>query len=846
MTKKMKMIPIIDYVLVYEWEPGSIDPYAELRLKFLRDVENTGLRVDHNFAGQKWAAELTAGPPDKYQIVKIYAPFELLSRTAERMKLKMPLAEFDAMNTGKSTRARKKNVGNHEEVIELKVAGCFQKFMSHFKTETVVNYISAHYEHEKRHLFKGIENEETFFRPALRSLIVHYILTNIPIETGHENVEANKQKFSTNIPALPYLLLKKAFKSSFVLHDIIKGQLDSDSSQRSPSQNTGQTKEAEPPEARTELNNLWANTYLKFQPLWKIRNYFGEKIALYFAVMETLLVTLIIPAFLGLATFIYGLYFSINCYNASSKLDESLRNYNYKEICSSPDLISGIVENSVKILREACGNVGGRRKIIETGLNRTCASKTWDNATFYVHSGDFFTVIQSALDNDATPWFGLIVCLWGTIFLELWKRVNAKLVYEWDVENFENDEPTRPEFYGTSVRKLYVLLLRIFNMFENKVPDPVTGDDEPYYPGTLRRTKMLLSLLVGMLMVFAVIASVTAVVIYKTWIRIRIKTSNSFVSFLLTTVGASFLNVVSIIILGKVYHIIAVKMTDWENYRTQTNYNDALILKLFAFHFANSYSSLFYIAFLRKNNQKFFQMIGLPDFEDNCGDLNNCVSELSVQVLILMICKLCPKFLTDILIPWMKKLKNKIKRNKGLSLPPQKQMTLSSVDDYIIKEYLKPDLGDFTLGEYTEKVIQYGYQMLFSISFPLAPLLFFITILFDIHVDAKRLLWMYKRPVAFMAQDIGHWLTVLDLINGVAIVTNACLIAFNTEYGRERPFYEQLIILIVIEHLVFVVRFLLSNMIPDVPQHIQLAMRREKYQVTTKMKGYPSSLHRFR
>ncbi|XP_072120674.1 anoctamin-7-like [Mobula birostris] len=701
MTKKIKMIPIIDYVLVYEWEPGSIDPYAEVRLKFLRDVENTGLRVDHNFAGQKWAAELTAGPPDKYQIVKIYAPFELLSRTAERMKLKMPLAEFDAMNTGKRTRARKKNVGNHEEVIELKVAGCFQKFMSHFKTETVVNYISAHYEHEKRHLFKGIENEETFFRPALRSLIVHYILTNIPIETGHEDVE-------------------------------------------------GQTKEAEPPEARTELNKLWANTYLKFQPLWKIRNYFGEKIALYFAVMETLLVTLIIPAFLGLATFIYGLYFSINCYNASSKLDESLRKYNYKEICSSPDLISGIVENSVKILS--------------------------------VHSGDFFTVIQSALDNDATPWFGLIVCLWGTIFLELWKRINAKLVYEWDVENFENDEPTRPEFYGTSVRK-----------------DPVTGDDEPYYPGTLRRTKMLLSLLVGMLMVFAVIASVTAVVIYKTWIRIRIKTSNSLVSFLLTTVGASFLNVVSIIILGKVYHIIAVKMTDWENYRTQTNYNDALILKLFAFHFANSYSSLFYIAFLRKNNQKFFQMIGLPDFEDNCGDLNNCVSELSIQVLILMIFKLCPKFLTDILIPWMKKLKNKIKRNKGLSLPPQKQMTLSSVDDYIIKEYLKPDLGDFTLGEYTEKVIQYGYQMLFSISFPLAPLLFFITILFDIHVDAKRLLWMYKRPVAFMAQDIGHWLTVLDLINGVAIVTNACLIAFNTEYGRERPFYEQLIILIVIE-----------------------------------------------
>ena len=36
-----------------------------------------------------------------------------------------------------------------------------------------------------------------------------------------------------------------------------------------------------------------------------------------------------------------------------------------------------------------------------------------------------------------------------------------------------------------------------------------------------------------------------------------------------------------------------------ENHRTQTEYDDALILKLFAFQFVNSYTSLFYIAFFR-------------------------------------------------------------------------------------------------------------------------------------------------------------------------------------------------------------------------------------------------------
>ncbi|XP_078078837.1 anoctamin-7-like [Mustelus asterias] len=731
-------IPVIDYVLMYECEAANCDPFAKQRLEFLKEVQDTGLHLEFNITKEEWdeeAATQQKVAKDKYRIIKIYAPFELLSQTAERMRLKLPLAEG----------------------VDVKLPCRLQRFMARFATEVVVNFISAHYEHNKRHLFRGIENEETFFRPALRSLIVHYILTNIPIEIRNDDVEE---------PSKP----------------------------------------ADPPDAWTELNDLWANTYLKFQPLWKIRNYFGEKIALYFAVMETLLISLIVPVLLGVGIFLYGLYCSISCYYASNNLDEFLRGYNYDELCLSSNKIADVVDEAVDRIRDVCNNIAGRRIIIEKALNATCVTKKWKLANFQISSDDFFTVIQSSFDNDATPWFGLVICLWGTIFVEMWKRINAKLVYEWDVENFENDEPVRPEFYGTNIKK-----------------DPVTGEIEPYYPGTLRRSKMLLSFFVGALMVCWVFASLIGVVIYKTWARLRITTSNSTEGFLLTTVGASLLNVISIIILAKVYHIIAVKMTDWENHRTQTNYNDALILKLFAFHFANSYSSLFYIAFLRKNNQKFFQLLGLTDFEDNCGVLNNCMSELGIQVVILMIFKLFPKLLTDVFKPGKK---HRVMGVCGLSSKTPSQFT---VDDCIIKESKKPDLGDFTLEEYTEKIIQYGYQMLFSISFPLAPLLFFITILCDIRVDAKRLLWMYKRPIAFMAQDIGQWLTILDLINGVAVVTNACVIAFNTDFARERPFHEQLIILIVIEHLVFVVKFLLATIIPDVPQHILLAIRKQLF-----------------
>lgn len=50
----------------------------------------------------------------------------------------------------------------------------------------------------------------------------------------------------------------------------------------------------------------------------------------------------------------------------------------------------------------------------------------------------------------------------------------------------------------------------------------------------------------------------------------------------------------------KIQHINPYLFTfGLENHRTQTRYDDALIIKLFAFQFANSYASCFYIAFFR-------------------------------------------------------------------------------------------------------------------------------------------------------------------------------------------------------------------------------------------------------
>ena len=74
---------------------------------------------------------------------------------------------------------------------------------------------------------------------------------------------------------------------------------------------------------------------------------------------------------------------------------------------------------------------------------------------------------------------------------------------------------------------------------------------------------------------------------------------------------------------------------------------------------------------------------------------------------------------------------------------------------YVSMEKEKIEFEDTVEEEYVEKVIMFGYIVLFGSAYTFAPLVVLIITMLDLRADAYRILWLYKRPVGHRAQNIG-------------------------------------------------------------------------------------------
>ncbi|XP_041074926.1 anoctamin-1-like isoform X7 [Polyodon spathula] len=201
--------------------------------------------------------------------VKIHAPWNVLCREAEFMKLKMPTKKVYEVN----------HSHNFVEKINTFIHKITEPLHPNLEEKRIssVKHLSYPFSREKQHLF-DLSDKDSFFDSKTRSTIVYEIL---------KRITCTKAKYSMGITSL---LANGVYNAAYPLHD---GDCEGENAE---------------PNDRKLLYEEWASysVFYKYQPIDLIRKYFGEKIGLYFAWLGVYTQMLIPASLVGIIVFLYG------------------------------------------------------------------------------------------------------------------------------------------------------------------------------------------------------------------------------------------------------------------------------------------------------------------------------------------------------------------------------------------------------------------------------------------------------------------------------------------------------------------------------------------------------------
>ncbi|XP_031671409.1 anoctamin-1 isoform X1 [Oncorhynchus kisutch] len=667
---------------------------------------------------------------------RLHVPWQVLSREAEFLKIKIP--------TKKSYDLKQEN-GFSASLSEFwrKVNQPFQPNIPQLGHSTT-KQLSHCFSRDKLHLF-NITSKDTFFDNATRSRIVYEILRRTACTRTSQSM------------GITTLIAKGVYDSAFPLHD-------------GDYKVVGHSERND----RQLLHDEWARygAFYKYQPVDLIRKYFGEKIGLYFAWLGVYTQLLIPASMVGIIVFCYGCY-TVDMDVPSLEMCDKQQNFTMCPLCD------GVCD--YWHLSTACGTARA----------------------------------SHLFDNPATVFFAIFMSLWVATFLEHWKRRQISLNHSWDLTGLEEEEDhPRPKYETVLLQKRQMMRNKEKKNEKKKKKkkkiEPVQREEDVAAGKDRWRQKLLSAMNTGtstgvekltwrdrlpgylinissILFMFGLtFSAVFGVIVYRIVVSALMAMSpdpetKSNVRVTVTAT-AVIINLVVILILDEIYGAVAVWLTELEIPRTESNFEQHLILKAFLLKFMNAYAPIFYVAFFKG------RFAGRPGdyvyvFNDyrmeECAP-GGCLIELCIQLSIIMVGKqLIQNNVFEIGIPKLKKLIRAWK-GKGISLEEREEQRARPPQQWNLDYTLVPFEG--LTPEYMEMIIQFGFVSLFVASFPLAPLFALLNNVIEIRLDAKKFVTELRRPDAVQAKDIGIWYNILSGMGKFSVIINAFVISFTSDF----------------------------------------------------------------
>ena len=405
------------------------------------------------------------------------------------------------------------------------------------------------------------------------------------------------------------------------------------------------------------------------------------------------------------------------------------------------------------------------------------------------------------------PFFSVLISLWAIVMLEMWKRKQGYVDLFYGMLDFEEDEPDRPEFVG------------------ELIPSFIDGEPMVYFDPNSASERAAQSYSIIVTFIMMVCGVVAAIYVLRYTMQKTVEQAPY------ASTVASILNSAQITIFNMIYLKLASHLTRLENHRTDTQYEDNLIVKIFSFTFVNSFASFFYLAFVAGFLTQLDAEKELhPNYKGQCG-WTDCMRPLMINLAIIFGVRLVVTNSLDIILPYINKVMKQKSETKNRNGEGQIDVTLltAAEQDYVLQEY---DLLTDNISNLSDTVVQYGYMTLFITALPVSCIITFFCNYIKMKLHAWRLLTMYQRPIPVGAQDLGSWQSIFTLMSVIAVATNAGLIIFTMNLSENKVYSENVSlngkywIFIGFQWVLIGFQFLISVAIPDEPVEVTIQKKR--------------------
>ncbi|RKO90121.1 calcium-activated chloride channel-domain-containing protein, partial [Blyttiomyces helicus] len=395
---------------------------------------------------------------------------------------------------------------------------------------------------------------------------------------------------------------------------------------------------------------------------------------------------------------------------------------------------------------------------------------------------------------DYSAYYSAFVITWSIFFIALWDRRASQWADAWGTRRFSAVERIRPEFRPSTV-----------------LVDQASGERTPHFPGWRRWLRICtVSFPTVLVMVFglgAIVVAITAVELFFYEFY-----DGPMKSALLAL--PTILYVAAIPILSSFYTKVSRRLNDFENYSTESDYDSAYTQKLFFSNSLLGFLSLFLVGWIFI---PLAQVFGVALHQ--AGYVQRTSFEMGPEMLkdrlfYFVVTGQVINAFQEVVVPLITTkaatLSKSLGKSRGEKAAEDEELKFIR---HVRNEFERPDYDIFE--DFAEMVVQFGFLALFSVSWPLTPLVCFLNNFIELRSDAFKICKGSRRPISQRAENIGPWLKNLTVISWASSIFLPSLVTMYQSWDPAIPSATQtynripqtLAAVLVAEHFYFLVKF---------------------------------------